>query len=275
MNSFNANEGNVSDFYNSGGWSVDNNGDTSDAYLFEDLRPSSRKYVSDCRKKIYSLIPRSGDLMLDMASGPIQYPEYLNYSRNFNKRYCIDLSSDALQQAEKKLGDKGVYICDSFFNVDIKPNTFDLVLSLHTIYHIDAKMQADAVNKLIDLAKPGSKVIIIYSNPRSLEFFLASALSTTKSFLKVFFSGMVIEKSSTADLYFHAHPLKWWNSFNNKNTSVQIKCWRTFSASPQKKIFPSNVLGSIMLKILFFMEKYFDFIFSRFAAYPLIIITKH
>ena len=40
--------------------------------------------------------------MLDMASGPIQYPEYLVYSSNFKKRYCVDLSKNALEAAKKK-----------------------------------------------------------------------------------------------------------------------------------------------------------------------------
>ena len=79
----------VSNFYNNVGWE-DVGGITEDGRRFEDIRKCASSYVSRCRLRLMKHIPLSGDLILDMASGPIQFPEYLEYSKNFDKRFCVD-----------------------------------------------------------------------------------------------------------------------------------------------------------------------------------------
>ena len=126
----------TSRFYNEIGWNL-TDGITEDALRFEDLRICAVDYVSKCRMRVYEHIPKQGDYMLDMASGPIQYPEYLRYSENFNKRCCVDLSSDALLQAKKKISDHGIYLNDSFFNIEFDDDFFDCSISLHlSLIHI-------------------------------------------------------------------------------------------------------------------------------------------
>ncbi len=72
----------VSRFYNEVGWETDGE-DTEDAIRFEDLRDCAKEYVGKCRLRVLRHIPAEGENMLDMASGPIQYKEYLEYSKNF------------------------------------------------------------------------------------------------------------------------------------------------------------------------------------------------
>ena len=74
---------NIYKFYNTYGWKEKNN-ISKDAELFEDVRKNSRTYVSNCRKRILNYIPKKGNNILDFASGPIQYKEYLKYSKNFS-----------------------------------------------------------------------------------------------------------------------------------------------------------------------------------------------
>jgi hypothetical protein len=88
-------------FYNEGGWTKSKK-NTKDAILFEDLRPVAKKYVSYCRKKINNFIAKKGNHILDFASGPIQYKEYLQYSKNFKVRHCVDFSKKAIKIAKKK-----------------------------------------------------------------------------------------------------------------------------------------------------------------------------
>src|ERR1700728_1252264 len=107
----------VKSFYEGQGWSTNDNGDTTDAQLFEDLRPIAQNYVRACRRKILSFLPSTGDRFLDAASGPIQYPEYLEYSRGFKKRVCVDISQKALDEAKTKLGEKGEFHCASLVNL--------------------------------------------------------------------------------------------------------------------------------------------------------------
>ena len=67
----------VTTFYNSAGWETED-GITEDARRWEDLREHAQEYVIKCRLRILDNIPESGDYILDMASGPIQYKEYLS-----------------------------------------------------------------------------------------------------------------------------------------------------------------------------------------------------
>ena len=110
---------NIYKFYNSSGWKKNKN-HFEDANLFEDLRLNSKKYVSDCRKRILKFIPKKGNNILDFASGPIQYREYLLYSKNFNYRHCVDFSKQAINIAKKKIGKKGKFYCNDFFKIKFK-----------------------------------------------------------------------------------------------------------------------------------------------------------
>ena len=199
----------VSKFYNTIGWKT-NDGITEDARRWEDLRPVASRYVKKCRLRVLNHIPTKGDKILDMASGPIQYPEYLIYSENFNKRYCVDLSASALAEAEKKIGNHGVFLQGSFLDIDMDENYFDCAVSLHTIYHIDKDMQENAVRKLLYVTKPGQPVIIIYSNPRTLISLPVRLLRMAKVLL-------IMEKTSNTDseLYFYQHHNEWWQRFND------------------------------------------------------------
>jgi ubiquinone/menaquinone biosynthesis C-methylase UbiE len=266
----NAAEEKVFRFYNTTGW--EKNGEvTEDAKRYEDLRENAKEYVSKCRLRVLRHIPSNGENMLDMASGPIQYREYLEYSRNFKKRYCVDLSSKALGDAEKKIGGHGVFLCGSFFDIQLDDNFFDCSISLHTIYHIDKDKQEQAVRKLIAVTKPGKPVIIVYSNPHYIIKYLVLLISV---FRKI---GKLLNKERSGgkepDLYFFPFPIRWWNRFCDV-AEVQIMPWRSFSSNHQKALIPDNGFGKKIFAILFNMEERFPKIFVKYFQYPMIILIK-
>lgn len=265
----------VSKFYDEVGWETEG-GITEDARRWEDLRKHAREYVSRCRLRVLAHIPESGVNILDMGSGPIQYKEYLEYSRNFKKRYCIDLSSEALESAKRKIGDHGEFLFGSFFDIPLEENFFDCAVSLHTIYHIDKNRQEEAVRKLIKITKPGKPVIVVYSNPDSLMFSLKkSFLSRTMRRVKRFVGRFEKKEQMVEHLnpYFYPYPIEWWKRFNDV-AYVKILPWRSFAADAQMKLIPDNLIGKFMLRVLFSLEdKYPDF-FVRFFQYPMIILTK-
>lgn len=247
----------IYNFYNKIGWKKKNK-HSLDAYLFEDLRPAAKEYVSNCRKKVNKFIPSKGLNMLDFASGPIQYKEYLSYSKNFKFRHCVDFSKSAIKEAKKKIGKKGKFYCKDFFSIKFKENFFDCVVSLHTIYHIPKNKQKEIVYKLLHITKKNKPIIIVYSNPNTF-------LSLIK---KIFF-----KKKQKQKIYFYCHSLKWWQQFSNIAT-IDIVNWRAFSAQHQKILFPNNVIGKIMFGILFMLENKFTGFFSRNFQYPIIILKK-
>jgi len=271
----NAAEEKVSNFYNRIGWKIES-GITEDARRFEDLRENAQEYVSKCRLRVARHIPDDGKNILDMASGPIQYKEYVEYSKNFKKRYCIDLSAKALEMAEKKIGDHGVFLHGSFFDIPLEQNFFDCTVSLHTIYHIDKVKQEEAVRKLIKVTKPGKSVIIVYSNPNSIVILLKSLL--TKRILrraKIILKNIkkVAKNEEELTLYFYAYPIEWWNTFGDI-ANVKIFPWRSFESNIQKILIPNNHIGKKMFGLLFYLEETFPNFFVKNFHYPMIILTK-
>lgn len=258
----------VAEFYNTVGW-AETDGVTEDARQWEDLRPAARDYVSRCRLRVLEHIPPGGDKFLDMASGPIQYPEYLAYSRAYRRRYCVDLSAEALARARERIGEHGVYLCGSFFDMDLPDDTFDCTVSLHTIYHMDADRQEEAVRKLLRVTRPGRPVIIVYSNPDAV----SPTLKTLIPFRGTFRSLRRRRRRRRDGLYFHAHPLAWWNRFSDA-AELRILPWRSFTARDQKRWFPDNGIGRWMFATLYRLEdRYPDFFVRRFR-YPMIILRK-
>ena len=259
----------VSKFYNTVGWEQE--GDiTEDARRFEDLREYAKEYVHKCRRRVLNHIPDSGVNMLDMASGPIQYQEYLEYSKNFKKRHCVDLSSDALEKAKIKIGDHGVFLHGSFFNIPMEDDFFDCTISLHTIYHIDKDKQEEAVRKLVQVTKPGKPVIIVYSNPNTFVNFFKSPfrlLSRLRSTEKK------RNQEEKLGLYFHPHPIEWWSRFNDI-ANISTLPWRSFGSSDQKRLIPNNKVGKKIFDVLYNLEERFPNFFVKHFQYPMVILTK-
>jgi ubiquinone/menaquinone biosynthesis C-methylase UbiE len=265
----------VSKFYNTIGWKTEQE-ITEDARKWEDLRKNSTEYVSKCRMRIFNHIPENGENLLDMASGPIQYKEYLEYSKNFNKRYCIDLSLGALESAREKIGDHGVFIQGDFLEIPLEENFFDCSISLHTIYHIDQVKQEDAVRKLLKVTKPGKPVIIVYSNPNAItSSILFSFIPFVIRKVKVFFLKFVKgnEKRENIEPYFYPHPIIWWERFKDV-AKISILPWRSLSSNFQKRLIPNNILGKKLLNLLFYLEEKFPKFFVRYFQYPMIILIK-
>jgi ubiquinone/menaquinone biosynthesis C-methylase UbiE len=253
----------VQRFYEGQGWETDDSGVSRDAQLWEDLRDCASKYVSACRLRIKEYLPATGDLLLDAASGTIQYIEYLEYSHGFKKRVCVDISQKALDQAQKKLGNHGEYIRSSILDLPFPDKHFDAVVSLHTIYHIAAEEQEHAVLQLIRVIKPGKHVVIVYSNPDRL---LAR--------LRRMFTGKSRPQSVNTDaLYFFAYPLSWWTRFSDQCV-VEIYPWRSLTASDSRRFIPDNAFGKLIFRFVLALERHFPKQAVKFGAYPVIVLTR-
>jgi SAM-dependent methyltransferase len=240
---------------------------TYDADTSEDLREWAAPYVSACRLRVLRHLPPGGARLLDMASGPIQYPEYLRFSEAFDTRVCVDLSQRALDMAKSKLGTRGEYHVGDFMDLSIEP--VDAAVSLHTIYHIHKDRQEAAVRKLIELTRPGGTIVVVYSNPAYL---VSAILSPLRRLANVFTTAP--KSGSTSDaIYFHRHPLSWWTRFANSGT-VTIHPWRTFSTREQIALFPNSPFGARLFATLFVWEDRFPRLFVALGCYPIVVIRK-
>ena len=99
----------VREFYDRVGWRAIGEGLYQNA-RYEDLRPVSAEYLHHSHLRVGRYLVPEGKFLLDAGSGPIQYPEYLEYSAGFKYRVCLDLSRRALIEARDRLGAGGLYV---------------------------------------------------------------------------------------------------------------------------------------------------------------------
>ena len=171
----------VKDFYDQVGWQEVSEGVYQNA-RYEDLRPVVSDYIHKCHLRVSRYLQPSGKLMLDAGSGPIQYPEYLTYSKDYDFRVCADISIQALREARKRVGAHGLFVVSDVANLPFKPEIFDGVVSLHTIHHLPVDEHLQAYQELHRVLKTGRSAVIVNGWGIAL---LPKILSTTIRWSKI------------------------------------------------------------------------------------------
>jgi ubiquinone/menaquinone biosynthesis C-methylase UbiE/uncharacterized protein YbaR (Trm112 family) len=268
---------NVQSFYDEIGWKKRDGDAFIDAQKYEDLRPVSKEYVEQCRLRVNNYLKPRGKFILDVASGPIQFPEYLSYSSNFDTRICVDLSFAALREAQRKLGGKGVYLLADITNLPIKDDAVDAAISLHTIYHVPKDEQSKAFHEIHRVLSPGSSAVVVYSwGPRSplmnLLLFPIPIIRATRATMKRLAS--VKGKNFKPKLYAHMHDYKWFAE-QKWGFDFDIVAWRSLSHHFSRVYVHRWLFGKQILKLFFWLEKSFPGVIGRIGQYPLLVLKKH
>jgi ubiquinone/menaquinone biosynthesis C-methylase UbiE/uncharacterized protein YbaR (Trm112 family) len=259
----------VRNFYDTVGWKANAAGDYTDASIYEDLRPVSAAYIRQCHQRVSRHLPTSGKFLLDAASGAIQFAELLEYSQNFQYRVCADFSLSALQEAQKKLGSKGIYVLCDITNLPFQDGFADAFISLNTIYHIPQEQQAKAVWELHRTLKPHGKGILVYDwFKHSLWMNMALLPFRAFVFLKNRISGT---KGAGGRLYFFAHPLSW---FQENLPAFQLFVWRSVSVPFLKYYIHDWLFGSAILQRIYAYEEKHPVRCGRLGEYPMMIFEK-
>jgi ubiquinone/menaquinone biosynthesis C-methylase UbiE len=267
----------VRGFYDDLGWSK-NDGAFADAVIYEDLRDVATDYVHRCHLRVMEHLPKSGRYLLDVASGPIQYDEYLRYSDGHERRVCVDISFRALVEAQKRLGDKGIYLVADVTCLPVADDTFEGVVSLHTIYHVPSTQQETAFHEIYRVLAPGNTAAVIYSWGRHsllmllffLPFWAWSWLS--KRLARKFLQHSEAGVAETA-LYGHHYGYRWFAA-RNWPFSYALFSWRSLSPDFTKTYIRSWLFGRAFLRIVFHLENIWPRLLGRIGQYPLIVISK-
>jgi hypothetical protein len=80
----------VRNFYDQIGWQRFADGLYQNA-RYEDLRPVAQEYVHRCHLRVNRHLKPQGKILLDAGSGPVQYQEYLTYSRPVTNTGCAQI----------------------------------------------------------------------------------------------------------------------------------------------------------------------------------------
>jgi len=276
----------VQRFYDEVGWTRGEQGVFADAEKFEDLRPVARDYIHRCHMRVNRYLPPRGRFLLDAASGPIQYPEYLTYSSGYDLRVCVDISLVALRAARQKLGDKGAYLLADVADLPLMDGSMDSFVSLHTLYHVPRDEQKRVVRELHRALRPGSSGVLVYTwGVRSplmrLAFLPGSILRKLIRLPAKLFGAVsrVLERggpevgSPPPDLYFYAHDHGFFAK-TDWDFGLDLRVWRAASVE-FTSMFARDLLGGRqLLKLVYWLEEQAPYLAGRYGQYPLFVIRK-
>ena len=267
--------GQVQSFYDKVGWQKTEEGKYEDTARFVDARPVLYSYFTKCNNRIKKHIKKRGKYLVDVACGPIQYDEYRAMSDSYDYRICIDVSFQALREAKKQMGDKGIYLMADITNMPLQDQSVDDVISLHTLYHVPADRQIAALNEIHRILKPAATGVVIYSwgNKSSL---MRAALMPLRGW--EWLRSLPQKSNSTPDtseprLYSHTHDYPFLRK-QSLGFDIDVHVWSSISSDFTKTYIPEGPIGNLLLKIIGKLEDYFPHASGRFGQYPLFVIKK-
>jgi len=266
----------VKNFYDSRGWFANEEGNYEDAVIYEDLRKVSKEYLKKCHDRVSRYLNPAGKYILDAASGALQYEDYLQYSANYKCRVCVDFSFQALKEAKRKLGSKGLCVLCDITNLPFKNSVMDGFVSLNTIYHIPKDEQVTAINELYRVLAPNAKGVVVY------DWFKHSSWM---NFWMLPFRGFVFIRNRLLDLagrifrtrgaerrlYFYAHKPQY---FKQHLPPFQIKVWRTVSVPFMRYYIHSWLFGKKILDWLYRQEEKDPEKYGLKGEYPMLVFEK-
>jgi len=278
----------VREFYDQVGWREVSDGVYQNAH-YEDLRPVSRDYIHRCHLRVARYLKPQGRFLLDAGSGPIQYPEYLEYSRGYTRRICLDISAVALLEARKRIKDHGLFVVGDISHLPFKSDCFDGIVSLHTIHHIPEEEHLAAYKELYRSLSSGSTGVVVNGWPASrlmrwanpfirfshrLQWWLASKNEKVNlDEVKGDYIGK--PKAGEPKGTFHRKlGVTWMKNTLAKQIPIKIWVWRSVSVRFLRALVHPWLAGRMWLNLLYWLEELFPHYFGENGQYPLVVIDK-
>ncbi len=92
----------VQAFYDQVGWQKTQDEKYEDTERFVDTRPVMHNYFDRCNNRIRKQIKKRWKYLLDIACDPIHYETYQTRSDGYGYLICIDMSFQALREAQRR-----------------------------------------------------------------------------------------------------------------------------------------------------------------------------
>jgi len=266
----------VREFYDQIGWSQVGDGLYQNA-RYEDLRPVSCDYIHRCHLRVNRHLSPSGEYLLDAGSGPVQWPEYLTYSKDYRYRVCADISITALKEARTKIGERGLYVVADIANLPFRPDSFDGEVSMHAIHHLPLSEHKRAYKELQRVLKPGRSAVIVngWHNPllmRMAEPFIQLGRLLSGRGLKR--KKDWAEEDDQAGTFVEKLTPGWLQQELEGVMDYQVYPWRSLSPRFMRWFVRPQLGGKSFLRFVFWLEERFPSFFGKHGQYPMIVIEK-
>ena len=275
----------VRQFYNRVGWKEVSEGAYQNA-RYEDLRPVSQKYIQRCHLRVNRFLRPEGKYFLDVGSGPVQYPAYLTYSKNYTYRLCLDISIVALQEARKRLGEHGLFVVADAAHLPFKSDVFDGAVSLHAFHHLPQEDQFKAYEEVIRVLIPDHPAVIVNGWTESpfmrkfqglVNFMerigkgIQQVRRKERVQRKIISEAQKTEQVGTFIKKIDADTVR--EKLSGK-MNIQIYCWRSVNVRFLRAVIHKALAGKAILKLLYSLEERYPKYFGENGQYPLIVISK-
>jgi SAM-dependent methyltransferase len=286
----------VRQFYDQVGWRLVSDELYQNA-RYEDLRPVASEYIHRCHLRVSRHIKPEGRFFLDAGSGPVQYPEYLDYAIGYCYRVCADISITALLEARKRVGEKGLYVVADIANLPFRPGVFEGLVSLHTIHHLPEEEHLQAYGELHRVLAAHSQGVVVNGWPSSRLMKAFEPLVKAAQRIRYYryrLGGRVVPPREEADgmeaqpvqagqaelekspkgTFTSRHDVSWVKNEVGAFMEVEILVWRSVSVRFLRALIHPHLAGRFWLRVLFWLEEQFPHFFGENGKYPLIIMRK-
>lgn len=275
----------VREFYDQIGWQMEAGGVYQNA-RYEDLRPVSAEYIRRCHLRVNRYLAPQGRLLLDAGSGPIQYPEYLTYSRGYQYRVCADISIVALKEARKRIGSHGLFVVADVANLPFRAGVFDGEVSLHTLHHLPLEEQKQAYRELYRvLAEDRSAVVVngwthsplmsrLHPLVRLMER-VGNWIARRRGKVEAPQPQKVVQKpAKPTGTFVEKQDAAWLRRELGSEMELQISVWRSVSVRFLRAVIHAPLAGRFWLRLLYNLEERYPQYFGENGQYPLIVLRK-
>jgi ubiquinone/menaquinone biosynthesis C-methylase UbiE len=249
----------------------------SDADKFVDFRPFVLEYTQHGFSNVRQYIHQAGKYCVDAGCGPVAFKEYVALAEGFDCRICIDMSANALLQAKKNLAKYnqcGIFICADITNIPLKENIADAVICQHALFHVQKDLQLKAMQELVRIAKPETKIAIVYD-----WFYHSMLMNITLGPFQLYriarhyFGKLYASIFKKNKLYFYAHSREWFYQ-NNPGKKMNMYVWRSLNKHFSDIYIHKKLGGRKLINYIWKMEKKYPERMGRIGEYPVIVIEK-
>jgi len=281
----------VRKFYDDIGWQEIGEGVYQNA-RYEDLRPVSWEYIHKCHLRVGRYLNPHGHFLLDAGSGPIQYPEYLEYSHGYEARVCADISIVALAEARQRIGDRsyggqGLFVVADVANLPFRKDAFDGVVSLHTIHHLPIEEHRQAYQEVYRVLAPSKSAVVVngWQDSPLMRYFVVpikwrnrTRKRISKS-IKNLRNGRSQSKNAgpkpkVKGTYVSKHDAEWLKREVGSLMHLEIFVWRSVSVRFLREYIFPDLGGKWLLRKLYDLEDRFPHFLGEYGQYPMIVIKK-
>lgn len=248
-----------------------------DADKWVDFRDFVLPYTQHGFSNVRKYIQPQGKYFADIASGPVAFKEYIHLADNYEYRICIDISVNALLEAQynlKKENQPGIFICADMLALPLKENICDAVVCHHALFHVQKNLQLTAMEEMHRIAKPSASIAIVYDWFYH-SWFMNIALGPVQLYrIARHYAGKiyagVLKKNK---LYFYSHSRNWFIK-NNPGRQIKFYTWRSINKYFSNIYLHKNMGGKKLLQYIWNKEEQNPELMGRIGEYAVIVIEK-